>query len=88
MNESSETPPAAIPRALDANTAHELSQPLTAILGNAQAARRFINKGEISHDELLAIVDDIIRDTRRAAAIIRDLQARRPDPPPKDQGPV
>ena len=88
MNEPSETPSAAIPPALDANIAHELRQPLTAILGNAQAARRFINKDEISYEELLAIVDDIIRDTRRAAAIIRDLQAPRPDPPPKDQGPA
>ena len=59
-----------------ANVAHGLNQPLTAILGNAQAARRFMMASEISRDELLAILDDIIHDTKRAGAMIRDLQAQ------------
>ena len=54
--------------------AHELNQPLTAILGNAQAARRFMIGSEISRDELLAILDDIIQDTKRAGTLIRDFQ--------------
>ena len=67
--------PFKIPAELAAAIAHELNQPLAAILGNAQAARRFIDSGNISHDELLAILDDIIRDTKRAGAMVHDLRA-------------
>jgi len=69
-----------IPAGLAAAISHELNQPLAAILGNAQAARRFINKGAIDQDELLAILDDIIRDTKRAGGMIRDLQAQDTEP--------
>ena len=41
-----------------ATLAHELHQPLAAILGNAQAARRFLADGAIEPDELRAILDD------------------------------
>ena len=54
--------------------AHDLNQPLTAILGNAQAASRFISAGEINRDELQTILKDIIQDTKRAGEMIRDLQ--------------
>jgi PAS domain S-box-containing protein len=53
--------------------AHELNQPLTAILSNAQAARRFIADGAIEVDELRAILDDIIRDDKRAGSVIHSL---------------
>lgn len=76
-------PLAATHGGLDAAIAHEVNQPLTAILGNAQAARRFISGGEISRNELLAILDDIIRDTKRASEIIRNPQAHCPDPQPR-----
>ncbi len=55
--------------------AHELNQPLTAILSNAQAARRFIADGEIEPGELRTILDDIVRDDKRAGAVIHNLRA-------------
>jgi len=54
--------------------AHEINQPLAAILGNAQAARRFIAAGAIDTAELLAILDDIIRDDKRAGLVIGNLR--------------
>jgi signal transduction histidine kinase len=68
-----------IPVELAAAIAHELNQPLAAILGNAQAARRFIVADGINRDELLAIVDDIIRDTKRAGGMVHDLRAKSVD---------
>ena len=61
--------------------AHEINQPLTTILSNAQAARRFIRQGEASPEELLAILDDIIRDNKRADGVIRNLRAMLTDAP-------
>jgi len=55
--------------------AHELNQPLAAILSNAQAARRFIADREFEQDELAAILDDIARDDKRAGAVIHNLRA-------------
>jgi signal transduction histidine kinase len=62
-----------MPFEMAAALAHEINQPLAAILGNAQAARRFVSGGGISRDELLAILDDIISDTQRAGEVIRNL---------------
>lgn len=59
---------------LAAALAHELNQPLASILSNAQAARRFIAGGEISVDELQPILDDIVRDDKRAGHIIHSLR--------------
>lgn len=60
---------------LTAALSHELNQPLAAILSNAQAARRFIANGEIELDELCAILDDIVRDDKRAGGVIHNLRA-------------
>jgi PAS domain S-box-containing protein len=54
--------------------AHELNQPLTAILSNAQAARRFIADAALEVDELRAILNDIIRDDKRAGDVIHNLR--------------
>lgn len=61
--------------------AHELNQPLAAILSNAQAARRFLADGAIDPAELGAILDDIVRDDKRAGHVIqnlRDMMSKRP----------
>ena len=50
--------------------AHELSQPLTAVLSNAQAARHLVNRDPPDIDELRAALDDIIGSNRRAATVI------------------
>jgi len=53
--------------------AHELNQPLTAILSNAQAARRYLSQGRL--EKLDDIFNDIIVDNKRADDIIRRLRA-------------
>jgi signal transduction histidine kinase len=55
--------------------AHELSQPLGAILTNAQAARRFVGDGHLDPAELTAILDDIIRDDKRAGGVVHNLRS-------------
>jgi signal transduction histidine kinase len=60
---------------LTASLAHELSQPLTAILNNAEVARRYLDADVVNRDELRAILDDIVADDRRAAEVIRRLRA-------------
>lgn len=59
---------------LAAALAHEINQPLTTILYNAQAARRFIEQGNSSPDEIRTILDDIIRDNKRAGAVVSNLR--------------
>ena len=54
--------------------AHELNQPLTAILSNAQAAQRFLKHDSIDLVELRAILDDIVDDDKRAGEVIRRLR--------------
>lgn len=60
---------------LSASMAHELNQPLTAILTNAQAAQRFMAAGTADMDEFREILKDIAYDTTRARDVIRHLRA-------------
>jgi PAS domain S-box-containing protein len=55
--------------------AHELSQPLAAILSNAQAAVRFLSREPVDLSELRATLDDIVGNDRRAGAVIDRLRA-------------
>ena len=55
---------------LTASLAHELNQPLTGILGNAQAARRMLAVTPPDLDEFKQILDDIVDDIRRASETI------------------
>jgi signal transduction histidine kinase len=59
---------------LAAALAHELNQPLTAILSNAQAARRLISGGGFDPVEIHAILDDIVRDDKRAGDVLHSLR--------------
>jgi two-component system, LuxR family, sensor kinase FixL len=59
---------------LSAAITHELTQPLAAILSNAQAARRFLEQGDGQHGELSAILDDIVADNQRAGELIQRLR--------------
>jgi C4-dicarboxylate-specific signal transduction histidine kinase len=52
---------------------HELNQPLTAILSNAQAAQRFLSDTVLDRAQMHDILEDIIADDKRAAAIIKRL---------------
>jgi PAS domain S-box-containing protein len=55
--------------------AHELSQPLTAILSNAQAARRMLARAPVDLGEIDEILEDIASADRRAGEVIRRLRA-------------
>ncbi len=63
--------------------AHELSQPLTAVLANAQAAQRFLNRAPLDLAELKDALDDVVKNNRRAGAVIDRLRAllRKEDTP-------
>ncbi|HWH49140.1 MAG TPA: MASE1 domain-containing protein [Burkholderiales bacterium] len=60
---------------LSGSLAHELNQPLTAILSNAQAAQRLLAKDRIDTQELRDILKDIVDEDRRAGEVIRRLRA-------------
>ena len=55
--------------------AHELNQPLTAILANARAAQRMLVRDRVDVTELRAILDDIVADDLRAGAVIHRVRA-------------
>jgi len=59
---------------LTASLAHELNQPLTAILSNAQTAERLLAGDPVDLDEIRAILRDIVDDDKRAGAVIRRLR--------------
>jgi C4-dicarboxylate-specific signal transduction histidine kinase len=59
---------------LTASLAHELNQPLTAILNNAQVAQRFLAAEVVDVVEMREILDDIVADDKRAADVIRRLR--------------
>ena len=56
---------------LTASIAHEINQPLGAILVNAETARSILTSSLPDLDELRDIVDDILQDDRRAGEVIR-----------------
>ena len=55
--------------------AHELQQPLTSILCNAETARHLLGRRPVAVDELAMILDDIVADDQRAADVIHRLRA-------------
>lgn len=59
---------------LAASLAHELSQPLTAILSNAQAGLRFLAHEKPDLADLREILQDVVRDDKRASAVINGLR--------------
>ena len=59
---------------LSGSMAHELNQPLTAILSNAQAGLRFLERDTVSLEELRAILEDIVADDKRAGHVISGLR--------------
>ncbi len=60
---------------LAASLAHELNQPLTAILSNAQAAQHFMNLAPIDLDEVREILADLVVDNNRASEILKRIRA-------------
>jgi PAS domain S-box-containing protein len=60
---------------LAASIAHELNQPLAAILANAQAALHLIHGDAPDPKELNEILEDIVADDQRAAEIIHSMRS-------------
>ena len=60
---------------LSGSLAHELNQPLTAILSNAQAAQRFLAQDPPRLDKLGEILTDIVKNDRRAGGVIQRLRS-------------
>jgi C4-dicarboxylate-specific signal transduction histidine kinase len=60
---------------LSASIAHQLNQPLAAILGNAEVARRMLDREPPDLAALRQICDDIVTEDNRAADVIRRLSA-------------
>ncbi|MBV8486380.1 MAG: PAS domain S-box protein [Verrucomicrobia bacterium] len=54
--------------------AHELNQPLSGIMNNASAGRRFIAKGRADMPKLDHLLDAVVMDARRAGDIIRNIR--------------
>ena len=59
---------------LIASLSHELNQPLTAILNNAQAGALFVEGNKATPELLKEIFDNVIRDDKRAAEVISSVR--------------
>ena len=59
---------------LSGSIAHELTQPLCAILSNAQAAQRILANGDANRAELRQILDEVVSEDKRASEVIRRLR--------------
>jgi PAS domain S-box-containing protein len=66
---------AAMAGALSGAVAHELNQPLSAMMSNARAALQFLARGAVDRDEIKEILVDIESDGRRAGNVIRHLRS-------------
>jgi len=61
--------------ALTGSIAHELNQPLTGILSNAQAAEILLQGGRCDSPGMAEILADVVSDAKRAGEMIRNLRA-------------
>ena len=60
---------------MTASLAHELNQPLTAIVNNATAAMQYIEQGRLDPQQLQDILTDVVGDARRAYDIMRNVRS-------------
>jgi PAS domain S-box-containing protein len=61
--------------AMTASIAHEINQPLSAIMMNANAALRFMSRTPPTMDEANAALHHLVEDGRRASQVIRGIRA-------------
>ena len=59
---------------LSGGIAHELSQPLAAILANAQAAQSILAGGKHDQEVITQILEDIVEEDRRAGQVVHRLR--------------
>jgi PAS domain S-box-containing protein len=67
---------------LAASLAHELNQPLAAILGNAETAQKILRRENVDLAELRAICGDIVSENHRATEVMRRMRALVSKQPP------
>jgi len=60
---------------LTASLAHEINQPLTAIITHADAARRWLGRAPPDYERTRAALEHIARDGNRASAILQRVRA-------------
>lgn len=68
---------------LTASIAHEINQPLGAILSNAEAAEMMLSNGSAKPEDLKAILSDIRRDDQRAHDVVNRLRGLLANAEPK-----
>ena len=59
---------------MTASLAHELNQPLGAIVNNATAAMQYLEQGRLNPEALHEILDDLVADGRRAHDIVHNVR--------------
>ena len=60
---------------MTASLAHELDQPLAAILSNATAAMQYLEQGKLNPEQLQEILTDVVGDGRRAHDIMHNVRS-------------
>ncbi|HEY0519299.1 MAG TPA: ATP-binding protein, partial [Ilumatobacteraceae bacterium] len=60
---------------LAASIAHEVNQPLTAVVSNAEACRRWLNRSTPNLDEARSALESIIKNGHRAGEVTRRIRA-------------
>ena len=60
---------------MTASLAHELNQPLSAIVNNGTAAMQYLEQGRLDPERLRDILTDVVRDGHRAHDIIGDVRS-------------
>ena len=60
---------------MTASLAHELNQPLSAIVNNASAGIQYIDRDKLDPEELRDLLNDVVADGRRAYDIMRNVRS-------------
>ena len=60
---------------MTASLAHELNQPLAAIVNNAAAAMQYLEQGRLNPEQLQDILADVVRDARRAHDVMGNVRS-------------
>jgi PAS domain S-box-containing protein len=59
---------------MTASLAHELNQPLAAIVNNATAAMQYLEQGRLNPEQLQDILNDVVADGRRACDVMHNVR--------------
>ena len=60
---------------MTASLAHELNQPLAAIVNNATAAMQYLEQGRLNPEQLQDILHDVVADGRRACDVMHNVRS-------------